>query len=139
MANVHATGRPSKLNRSDRPTRTPINGARDILNVRGKEAGFHYCWVNEDNVDRYVEGGYDFVTHEVIVGDKRLEATAQGSKHTKAVGNSVTGYLMRCPEEVYEDELARIAEATDDTEASLVENKSDGQYGNISISQKKTA
>lgn len=136
MAQVHAEDRPSKLNRSERPVRTPINGARDILNVRGQEAGFHYCWVNEDNVGRYLEGGYEFVSHDVIVGDKKIEATAMGTHHTKAVGNGVTGYLMRCPEEFYEDELRNVAQKTNEVESTL-NNKSDGQYGNVEISSKR--
>jgi len=138
MAQVHAEGRPSKLARSERPVRTPINGTRDILNVKGQEEGFHYCWVNEDNVDRYLDGGYDFVTHDVTVGDKKLSAASMGSKINKAVGNGVQAFLLRCPNDVYEDELKQIADATDETEATLVSanNKSDGQYGTISVSHK---
>jgi hypothetical protein len=139
MAQVHAEGRPSKLTRAERPTRTPINGIRDILNVKGKEDGWHYCWVNEDNVDRYIEGGYFWVDHDVIVGDKRLSAASMGSKISKPVGNGVTAFLLRCPDEIYDDEIARIEEATAATEDSLKQstNKSDGQYGNVSISRKR--
>lgn len=133
---IHATERPSKLNRSERPSRSPINGSRDILNVRGQEEGFHYCWVNEDNIDRYLSGDYEFVSHEVTVGDKKIEAAAMGSKHSKAVGNGVTAYLMRCPNEVYEDEIRNINEKTDAIESTL-KQKADGQYGDITVSTKR--
>lgn len=138
MAQAHVEDRPSKLNRSDRPSRTPINGARDILNVRGQEVGFHYCWVNEDNVDRYLDGLYEFVSHAVVVGDKKLEAAAMGTKHTKAVGNGVTAYLMRCPDDIYEDELKSIATKTNEVESTL-NQKSDGQYGNVEIQSKRVS
>jgi hypothetical protein len=133
-----AEERPSKLNRSERPTRSPINGSRDILNVRGQEEGFHYCWVNEDNVDRYLDSDYEFVTHEVIVGDKKIEAAAMGSKHSKAVGNGVTAYLLRCPNDIFEDELRSVAEKTNQVESTL-NNKTDGQYGDINVSVKRGA
>lgn len=133
---IRAEERPTKLNRSERPTRTPINGSRDVLNVRGQEEGFHYCWVNEDNVDRYLDGDYEFVTHEVIVGDKKLQAAAIGAKHSKAVGNGVTAYLMRCPDEIYQDELKSIATKTNEVEATL-HDKAEGQYGNVEISRKR--
>ncbi len=133
---IRAEERPTKLTRSERPTRTPINGSRDVLNVRGQEEGFHYCWVNESNVDRYLEGDYEFVTHEVIVGDKKLQAAAMGSKHSKAVGNGVTAYLMRCPDEIYQDELKSVATKTNEVESTLNE-KADGQYGNIEVSRKR--
>ncbi|OHE79023.1 MAG: hypothetical protein A3F67_10960 [Verrucomicrobia bacterium RIFCSPHIGHO2_12_FULL_41_10] len=141
MAQVHAEvgTRPSKLNRSDRPVRTPINGQRGILTVRGQEEGYHYCWVNEDNVDRYEEGSYEFVSHDVIVGDKKLSAASMGSKISKKVGNDLVAYLMRCPNEVYEDELRGVEEKTADTEQTILKSgqHSDGFSGKVLLSNKE--
>lgn len=129
--------KPSTLNRSERPQRVPINGLRDKLSVRGQEPGWHYCWVNEDKVDRYLGGHYEFVTHEVQVGDRKIDqASMIGGKVSLPVGNGVTAYLMRCDEKVFEEEMALTNERTDQTEQSLRENLNngaDGKYGKVEI------
>jgi hypothetical protein len=127
--------RPSKINRAARPERTPINGYRDILSVAGKEPGFHYCWVNEDKVPRYESALYEFVTHDVKVGDRRINAASQvGGKITLAVGNGVTAYLMRVLDEYYDEDMAKLNTELDELEAGLRANfnsKADGRYGNV--------
>lgn len=142
---LEQTDRPSKVNRADRPTRTPIHGKRDILGVKGMEAGFHYCWVNDDehgNVERYFEGGYDFVTHDVIVGDKKINAASQvGGKVSKPVGNGLIAFLMRCPDDVYEAEMGAIHDEVDEKEAAMKANlnsKIDGRYGEVEIKSNKS-
>ena len=127
--------RPSTVNRSDRPKRVPINGIRDILSVQGKEPGWHYCWVPDHMTSRYEAGGYEFVTHEVIVGDRRINAGSQiGSKVSVPVGNGSTGFLMRCLEEVYLEEKAHIASEADQQEKAMRDSaKESGRYGDISI------
>ena len=132
-----APERPSTLNRSERPQRVPINGLRDKIAVRGQEPGWHYCWVNEDNVDSYLLGGYEFVTHEVRVGDRKIDnASMIGGKVATKAGNGITAFLMRCPQEIYEEEMALVQERTDDTEQSLRANLNsgaDGRYGKVEI------
>lgn len=135
--------RPSKVNRSNRPTRTPINGYRDKLGVKGLEAGWHYAWINDYNVDRYIEGGYDFVEHDVVIGDKQLDAASQvGGRYSKAVGNGVTGFLMRCPDEVYQEEMALLDADVDEVEKALRDvfkskARDDGHYGDVQIGDSK--
>lgn len=135
--NVVMEDRPSQVNRSDRPTRVPINGLRDKMSVRGQEPGWHYCWVNEDNCPRYELGGYQFVTHEVTVGDRKIDSASMiGGKVAMAAGNGVTAYLMRCPQEVFDEEQRLVNERTDATEQSLRENLNsgaDGKYGKVEI------
>lgn len=131
--------RPSKVDRlgEARPKRVPIHGYRNIIGVSGLKPGFHGCWVNEDNVERFLDGGYDYVTYDVKVGDRSIKAAAQiGGKISKAVGNGVTAYLMECPEDVYKDELDRIHKEIDQSEAGMRENLNsgrDGQYGKVKI------
>jgi len=129
--------KPSLVNRSDRPHRVPINGLRDKMSVRGQEPGWHYCWVNEDKVDRYLNGDYEFVTHEVQVGDRKIDSASMiGGKVAMPVGNGLTGYLMRCTDEVFKEEMTLINERTDDNERSLRENLNsgaDGKYGKVEI------
>lgn len=129
--------KPSQVNRSDRPTRVPINGLRDKMSVRGQEPGWHYCWVNEDNCPRYELGRYQFVTHEVTVGDRKIDAASMiGGKVAMSAGNGVTAYLMRCTDEDFAEEMKLINERTDGTEQSLRENLNsgaDGKYGKVEI------
>jgi hypothetical protein len=133
--------RPESLNRSERPSRVPINGLRDKMVIRGQQPGWHYCWVNEDNVDKWLLGGYEFVTHEIQIGDRKIDqASIIGGKISMPVGNGVMGFAMRCPEEVYQEELRLIQERTDGTEQSMRENlnsKQDGRYGKVDIGQSK--
>src|SRR5882762_1370888 len=130
---VAVEDRPSKLNRSNRPQRGAIHGKRNKITVTGTEAGFHYCWVNEDNVERFLEDGYTFVTHEVKVGDKAINKDSQiGGKVSKNMGNSVTAYLMRCTEEIYQEIMDMLNQEVDETEQTMkgsLNQSKDGQYG----------
>lgn len=141
-------GRPKKTEEEIRPTavvrtsqrpsgRTPINGYRDRLTVSGKEPGFHYCLVNEDNVPRYESAGYEFVEHDVTVGDRKIDvATQVGGKVALPVGNGVTGYLMRIPQEYYDQDAGELQVENDKIMEALHENlnaKEDGRYGEVKI------
>lgn len=133
---VGVEDRPSKLNRSNRPQRGAIHGKRNKITVTGTEVGFHYCWVNEDNVERFVEDGYEFVTHEVKVGDKAINKDSQiGGKVSKAMGNSVTAYLMRCTDEIHKEIHDMLNREVDETEATMKGSLSgkDGQYGEVKL------
>lgn len=132
--------RPSGLNRSERPARIPIHGYRNVLDVQGQEAGWHYCWVNDYNVDRFLAGDYEFVTHEVTVGHTKVNNSSQvGSKVSRSMGNGVTGYLMRVPDELYKRDSAALEAVVNEREATMRQNLNsgqDGQYGQVSISNK---
>lgn len=116
--------RPSE-GQNSRPKRVPLsNLSRNILTVEGKEDGFHYCWVNDSFVDRRLQQGYDFVTHEVMVGDRRLSAVASsirpgGSVISINVGNNTVAYLMRIPQEYYEEDLKYMNSLPDQLEESM--------------------
>lgn len=125
------------LNRSERPNRVPINGFRDRLAVDGKEVGWHYCWVNDYEVDRYLAGLYEYVTHAVTVGHKRIDAgSGTGSNVSIPVGNGVTAYLMRIPQEIHEEDQRNMdAEVSEreDTMREELNSKKDGRYGSVDI------
>lgn len=139
MARPKLEDRPSKVNRADRPKKVSINGYRNILGVGGLEEGWHYCWVNDTNVDRYQSAYYDFVEHEVVIGDRKVDAASQiGGRISKAVGNGVTAYLMRCTEEDYQEEMANVHGEADAIERALLDTsrsktKDDGHYGEVQI------
>lgn len=126
--------RPSTVNRAGeaRPTRTPIHGYRNIIGVKGIRPGYHACWVNEDNVERFLEGGYDFVNYDVKVGDRSVKIASQvGGRISKNMGGGVTGYLMECPEEVFKDENDRLNKEIDATEEGMRQSLNSGQDGYV--------
>lgn len=135
------TDRPNTLNRSERPKRVPINGLRNKLAVLGLEPGWHYIWLRDDEIYRFEMGGYDYVTHDVIVGDRAINVAGQvGAKVTYPGGNGVTLYLMRCPEEVYQEELAMVHQQVDEAEAAMkqhLNSNADGRYGKVEIEESK--
>lgn len=93
--------------------------------------------VNEENVDQYRLGGYEFVEHEVTIGHRKIDQASRiGGRIAIAAGNGVTAFAMRCPQEVYEEEIKLVDERTDATEQSMRRNHQgvqDGQYGKIEI------
>lgn len=129
--------RPSKINRSGRDKRVPIHGKRDKLVVHGAEPGWHYCWVNEDKVYTYQSAGYEFVTHEVQIGDRQIDVAQDvGGKVSMKVGNNLTGYLMRCTEEDFKEEMSLVDNETNEKEKALFESlnsKEDGKYGGVGV------
>lgn len=141
MANHIQEDRPTSLTRSERPVRVSINGYRDLLVVRGQEPGWHYIWVDDPSLSKYEMGGYDYVTHEVVVGDKRVNIPGQiGGKVTQSGGNGITLFLMRCPEEVYQDELRIVHQRVDESEGNMKEalnSTADGRYGKVKIEESK--
>jgi len=134
---VEVEDRPSKLNRSNRPQRGAIHGKRNKITVTGTEPGFHYCWVNDDNVERFIEDGYEFVTHDVKVGDKAINKDSQiGGKVSKNMGNGVTAYLMRCTEEIHKEIMDMLNKEVEETEATMKGNlntSKDGAYGEVKV------
>lgn len=132
----------------DRPTkasprigtrkRTPINGYRNILDVSGKEPGWHYCWVETDNVPRYENADYEHVTHDVIVGERKLNsASSIGGKVSIPGGNGMTLYLMRVLEENFNEDTEALQAEIDERESAMkneLNSKNDGRYGEIEIS-----
>lgn len=140
MSRPQVESRPASLNRGDRPARAPINGLRDVLQVRGKEPGWHYCWVNDDQVARFEAAWYEFVTHPVIVGDRRIDvATQQGNKVSLKVGADLTGYLMRVQDEFYLEDMKAIDAETNKREETLRRNlnsNDNGRYGKVEIEQR---
>ena len=117
--------------------RTPINGARNILTVQGKEPGFEYRIVNDDGdrVSQLEERGYEVVTDSSVkVGDRRIaNPTQQGSPVRVSVGQGVQGVLMRIPTEFYEEDQIAKAAHVNELEATMKKDaKAKADYGSIS-------
>src|SRR5882762_5995929 len=114
--------RPDSLNRKEVVDRVPIHGGKNILTVEGQEPGFHYCWVTDQNSPKYERAAYEYVTHSVIVGDRRIDAAPGiGTKVSIPGGNGVTLYLMRIPQELYDSDMKHFHTEIDEKEATMFE------------------
>lgn len=131
--------------KSGRVSRTPINGPRNILTVSGIDTEkFHPCWVNDidDNVNKYLEAGYDFVTTDgdVIIGDRQINRDSQiGAKVSKNVGNNTTAYLMVIPMEYFEEDMKAYNEDLDEREQNWqagLKQSVEGSYGSVKLERK---
>lgn len=142
MARPKLEERPTKVNRSDRPKRVPINGYRNILTITGQEPGWHYCIVNDGTqaggrnyIPIFQNAGYEFVTHGFEIGDRRINAASQiEGKCSIAVGNGVTGFVMRIQQEYYDEDQALLQAENDTAEEGMYRNlnsNEDGQYGKV--------
>lgn len=126
--------RPDTLNRAGREDRVPIHGSKNILTVEGKEPGFHYCWVTDLNAPRFERASYEFVTHSVVVGDRRVDAAPGiGTKVSIPGGNGVVLYLMRVPMELYLSDMNAEHRKVDQLEATMFETAAStpGTYGKV--------
>ena len=124
---VAVEDRSKSSERSGRPKRGAIHGKRNKITVTGCEPGWHYCWVNEDNVEAFIEDGYEFVVHDVKVGDRAVQTQSQlGSKVSRGMGAGVTAYLMRCTEEIHKEIHDMLNQETDATEQTMAKNSPRG-------------
>lgn len=128
----------TKSTRTPRAKRTPINGQRSILNVKGKDPNFSYRIVNDvdDRINEFLERGYEIVTEEgVQVGDKRVaKPTQSGSAVELSVGNGTKAFLMRIKKEWYqEDQDAKQAKVSEIENQMKADARKDGNYGSIKI------
>ena len=119
-----------------RPKRIPINGGSDILTVVGIRPGYVACWVNEKNVNRYLDAGYTFVENDVSFGTHHVnQANPHGARYARNVGREVIAYLMELPKEYWEQDREREAAEIDAVENSM-KSEARGQgldHGDLSI------
>jgi len=128
----------SSANRSGRTNRASVNGTRNVLNVTGKEPGYHYRVVNDtgDRVASMQERGYEIVTDDSVkVGDRRIANPAQeGSPVMASVGNGIKGYVMRIKQEWYDEDQKSKQQVVDDMERSIKQDAMrEGLTGEIKI------
>lgn len=123
---------------SGRVTRTPI-GRRNILTVTGKEEGYQYRIVNDDNdrVQALLDAGYEMVpSKEVKVGDKRVEqSSTEGSVTQVSVGGGRKGYVMRIKDEWFKEDQAAKQKHVTLLEAQTKQKALDGNYGKLDITR----
>lgn len=134
-------GRPRKdeqyKNTVTRATRTPLGGFRNILTVENKDPNYHYAWPVDTSdrgqeIAKCLSAGYDFVRPEekAVIGESSVFKTDNvGSIIRVPAGQGEFHYLMKIPNEFYEDDQLRSQEKVDRTEEALVGNDRKGFYG----------
>lgn len=113
-----------------------INGQRLILEVKGKEPGYHYAWIGEEDVYAALTGGFDHVRHPVQVGHERIDVSEMPTDSfvTRNVGGMRIAYLMRIPQEDYDAEMNDLQEKVNEMERARVrDNQADGLSGTIKV------
>ena len=120
---------------SGRPTRTPV-GRRNILSVKGKEAGYEYRIVNDeyDRIDAFKEAGWEVVSNsDVSVGDKRVgNSTTPGSAAQVNVGGGNKAVVMRIKKEWYdEDQATKQTQARELEKSTRQDARNGADYGDI--------
>ena len=142
-------GRPSKADAEEkmakmREARLPLGGMRSILAIEGEDPNYHYHWAVDDNengnqIKRLVAAGYEFVSHTegIRVGEAQVFRTeGLGSLLRVPAGDGRYHFLMRIPNEFYEDDQKRNAEQVNMTEQSITQARgSDGEYGTVKINR----
>ena len=128
----------NKIDDGIRVRRTPINGVRNRLNVRGKEPGYQYRIVNDvdDRIKTFEEMGYEVVTDtSVSVGDKRVAiGTREGSPAKVSVGQGVQAYVMRQKQEWFDEDQKKKQQYVNELEASMKrDSEKEGFYGKLKI------
>jgi hypothetical protein len=117
--------------------RASINGVRNILTVKGKEPGYHYRIVNDvgNRIEDMKALGYELVTDDVAVGDKRVDAGTGPAAHKEIfVGGGIKAKLMRIPEAWYnEDQQAKEANLRELDEAMGKGRTSGADYGSVEL------
>lgn len=128
----------SKVQKESTPqkkrARRPLTGTRTLLDVRGKQDGWHYAWINEDNVYAALEAEYEHVRHPVEVGSKRIDVSnlSLDSHVVINVGKGVKAFLMRQPEDLFkEDQADEQLKADEQMQARLGAFNKDGLTGSV--------
>ena len=122
-----------------RVRRTPINGTRNRLSVRGKEPGYVYRIVNDidDRIQTMKEIGYEIVTTQgITVGDNRIaNPTQEGSPVQISVGQGIKAYVMRQKQEWFDEDQKTKQSKIDELEGSIKKDaESSGLQGKVKIS-----
>jgi len=141
---VNKGGRPRKYvpkTGVTRETRVPITGTRDILGVEGKDPFYHYYWALDTSEEgtqimRLQNAGYNFVqSSEVKVSNTSVYSAAGiGSIVRVAAGQGSFHYLMKIPQEWYEQDMADIERKNKEAEQSIkVSETEEGRYGSIKL------
>lgn len=136
-----AARRDSERPVAPRRRRTNLGGASLKLEVHGSISGYHLYWENDDGhrLELLLSEGFEFVKPEEvnmartstrIVSDD--DVTDRVSKYvgTTDDGKPMRAYLMKCPDEVWEDIQESIHDVTAARDRDILDshNRGDDRY-----------
>jgi hypothetical protein len=138
---LEATGKaiasPEAIARRNRRTKSPVNGRRNIMTVKGLAPGMIGRWVDNDpdRVDALMEHGYEPVRKPVQVWDISIDSGQQmGATVTKRVGGGKEAILMQIPKEWYDADQKEKQKIVDAREtATKQDSKNNNFYGNVVV------
>ena len=131
----NATPSAEQIARRNRRSRSPIDGRRNILTVKGLAPGMVGRWVDNtpERVEQLTEQGYDVVRQTVQVGDTSIDGGSKmGAVTTKRVGGGKEAILMQIPEAWYKADQLEKQKIVDAREAIIYnKGKEPGHYGAV--------
>jgi hypothetical protein len=134
---VKGSPSPEAIARRNRRTRSPIDGRRNILTVKGLAPGMVGRWVDNtpERVEELLDRGYEVVRENVEVGDMAIESGAKmGSVVTKRTGGGKESILMQIPEEWYNADQKEKQKVVDSREAAMRQgDKAQNFYGKVEV------
>ena len=124
--------------RRNRRTRSPVDGRRNILTVKGLAPGMVGRWVDNDpdRVAALMEQGYEPVRHAVQVGDTSIDNGSQlGATVTKRVGGGKEAILMQIPKEWFDADQKAKQKIVNDREAAIygLGKEAGNTYGGVKV------
>jgi len=132
-----ATPSPEAIARRNRRVRSPIDGRRNILTVKGLAPGMVGRWVDNtpERVDQLLDRGYEVVREKVQVGDMSADNGSQmGSAITKRTGWGKKSIPMQIPEEWYNADQLEKQKIVDEREkATISGEKASNYYGKVEV------
>ena len=136
---VKAEPSAEQIARRNRRSRSPIDGRRNILTVKGLAPGMVGRWVDNtpERVDQLLEQGYDMVREQVQVGDISIDGGAKmGAVITKRVGGGKEAILMQIPQEWYNADQKEKQKIVDKRETAILGEKKAGDefHGSVKTS-----
>ena len=91
-----------------RNKRKPFGVKTSKLAISKQQEGFHYRWVNDEpgRIGQAIEGGYQFVDPNEVAREPREDNKTREYAGLKADGSPMFTYLMKIPQEYYEEDQA---------------------------------
>jgi len=114
---------------AERERMNDLGGLTLQLHVEGEIPGYKLIWENDDNgaIEQRLMQGMDFVTQDElyakqakIVPDEEISsAISRFVKGTRSDGQALRAYLLKCPEDLWEEIESRRAAAADKWDADI--------------------
>jgi hypothetical protein len=136
-------GRSLRESREDgtvpRERENDLGGLSLQLDVRGEIPGYKLAWVNDEDgaVEQRLEMGFDFVTQDElyakqakIVPDEEITSViSRFVKGTRNDGQALRAYLLKCPDEQWQEIESRRYRAADKWDADIRRQAEDPGQG----------